>query len=243
MKITAKLGRNLKDLVRKRHKLRIKSEKRCVKVSWQVLVEQLREFHTFMQVQQRFQNFKYTGKFDQAPVGFSGELVRTLVVHAEDGDCSNSTVLGQIIERGSSPACHLSSSTLTIQMRKWSNLAQFVFSRGRALCMRRRSICTHQECKFGSRYRLSWTSISCQTSTRHKSFKKAGDPRRALVGDSCKAHLTATANAKLSRMTSFGRIGENCTSLTQYLVTDHLHVFKHHYRTIFTPEVEPKLKG
>ena len=38
-KITAKMGWNWRELFRKRHKLRIKREKQCVKVSCQVLVD------------------------------------------------------------------------------------------------------------------------------------------------------------------------------------------------------------
>ena len=66
MRITAKMGRNWKIAFKKRHKLGIKCEKRCLKVGRQVLVERLLEFqfHTFMQAQQRFQNFKYTGSSD-----------------------------------------------------------------------------------------------------------------------------------------------------------------------------------
>ena len=44
------------------------------------------EFHTFMQVQQQFQSFTYTGNFDQAPVSFNGDFVRMLVVGADDGE-------------------------------------------------------------------------------------------------------------------------------------------------------------
>ena len=76
-----------------------------------------------------------------------------------------------------------------------------------------------------------------------KFFKKAGDPMRIVVGDSCKSHFTAIAKAKVSSRTCFARIGESCTSLTQYLDTDHMHVFKHHYSNIFSTQVEPKLKG
>ena len=66
---------------------------------------------------------------------------------------------------------------------------------------------------------------------------------RLLVGDTCKSHSTAIAKEKVCRRTSFGRVGESCTSLTQYLNVDHMHVFKHHYANIFCTEVGPKLKG
>ena len=86
MNIKERLGRNWRELFRKRHNLRIKREKRCVKVTRQVLEERLRQFHTFMQVQQQFQNFTYTGNFNEAPVSFNGDFIRMLVVHADDGD-------------------------------------------------------------------------------------------------------------------------------------------------------------
>lgn len=47
----------------------------------------------------------------------------------------------------------------------------------------------------------------------------------------------------VSSKTTFARIPEGTTSVVQYLDTEHNYVFKHHYRKIFTVEVEPNLIG
>ena len=143
-------------------------------------------------------------------------------------DSPVSRLLERMIQRRSSPTCHSCSLTLTIQMPQWSNLMPFVFSRERAMCLHKRSNFTQHVCKFGS-----WDKL----------FKKEeGDPMRLLVGDFCKSHFTAISKEKISRKTCFGRVGESCTSLTQYLDADHMQVFEHHYANIFCTEVEPKLK-
>ena len=247
MNIKGRLGRNWRELFRKRHNLRIKREKRCVKVTRQVLEERLRQFHTFMQVQQQFQNFTYTGNFDEAPVSFSGDFARSVVVHADDGDEG----LINFESSGADDAKRFFTYLPLVVVETHNPDAAVeqpdpicIFKgEGNVYAQEKNLYAPGVQVFFQPSAVVDQHLMVDIYSSWDKFFKKAGDPMRILVGDSCKSHFTAIAKAKVSSRTCFARIGESCTSLTQYLDTDHMHVFKHHYSNIFSTQVEPKLKG
>ena len=70
-----------------------------------------------------------------------------------------------------------------------------------------------------------------------------GGHLRLLIGDSAKPHWTNLARANVAKETSFARLPESTTSVSQYLDTEHNFVFKHHYGTIFSTEVENGIRG
>ena len=83
LNITAKLGKNWKESFLRRHQLLFRREKRAIKLDKATLSERLASFHTFVQAMHMQHNFDVVGNFDEAPVSFNGEFVRSMVVNEQ----------------------------------------------------------------------------------------------------------------------------------------------------------------